>query len=142
MKVGIITILAALLLALPAFAGPADPCADPTGLPDSELPTPDGIRDECDNCDAVVNAGLEDPDGDGFGAACDGDFNQDGLVNGVDFGLFGTCFGAGIVPPADPNCDMNSDGLVNGVDFGLFGGSFGNGQPGTSCGNALGTPCP
>jgi hypothetical protein len=138
MKVGIISILAALMLALPAFAG-TDLCGDPSGLPDFDG---DLVRDECDNCDAAANAGQEDPDGDGYGAACDGDFNQDGVVNGSDFLLFGTAFGIATVPPADPNADMNSDGVINGSDFLLFGTSFGNGLPGTSCGNALGTPCP
>jgi len=102
----------------------------------------DLIRDECDNCDDVVNASQLDTDGDGFGNACDCDFNDDLLANGADFLLFGACFGAGTVPPADVDCDMNGDGLINGADFLLFGGCFANGAPGTSCGHALGVPCP
>ena len=141
MKVGIISILAALLLALPAFAGPVDPCADPTGLPDGDTDT---IRDECDNCSATANTTQEDTDADGFGNACDCDLNDDLLANGSDFLLFGACFGVGTVPTADPDCDMSSpaDGLINGGDFLLFGACFGNGAPGPSCGAAVGIPCP
>jgi len=113
-------------------------------LPDQDS---DGVPDEWDNCLLVANAppgppGQLDSDLDGYGNCCDGDYNNDNLVNLTDFGIFGTCFGAGTVPPADPNCDMNGDGLVNLTDFGKFGTQFGLGAPGPSGLACAGTqPC-
>ncbi|MEE2895277.1 MAG: hypothetical protein VX726_05985 [Planctomycetota bacterium] len=49
-------------------------------------------------------------------AACTGDFNDDGTVNGADFGallaVWGQCTGC-------PE-DLNGDGFVNGADLGAF----------------------
>ena len=47
---------------------------------------------------------------------CPKDYNEDGFVNGLDFGLFLTWWGA------CPGCkeDLNGDGVVNGNDVGLF----------------------
>ncbi len=53
---------------------------------------------------------------DGPGGGCFGDFNDDGVVNGADFGTllaqWGDC----------PGCaaDLNDDGAVNGADVGLL----------------------
>ena len=78
MKVGIISILTALLLALPAFAGTVDPCAGGGGAPDLDG---DGYQDDlCDNCSLKANASQTDSDGDGCGNVCDADFDQNGVV--------------------------------------------------------------
>ncbi|MBC01928.1 MAG: hypothetical protein CMJ34_01310 [Phycisphaerae bacterium] len=59
----------------------------------------------------VLNAGCE-----AGGDACEGDFNDDGQINGADFGsllaAWGVCDG----------CleDLNDDGLVSGADVGLL----------------------
>ena len=47
----------------------------------------DGVPDASDNCLEVPNAGSMscDTDGDGYGNACDGDFDQNGVTNAVDF---------------------------------------------------------
>ena len=84
----------------------------------------DGVDDNCDNCEAVANAGQEDADSDGFGNICDGDFNNDCAVNGLDLGIFKGAFFS-----MDPLTDMNSDGAVNGLDLGLFKSAF-FGSPG------------
>ena len=56
----------------------------------------------------VVVEGEEPP--------CSGDFNEDGVVNGADFGsllaAWGPCKGC------DP--DLNGDQVVNGADVGLL----------------------
>ena len=76
-----------------------------------------------DNCTAKPNgpAGSNqyDADFDGFGNACDGDFNNDGWVGAPDFGTFLACFQGGS-PADDPKCkesDMDGDGIVTGNDF-------------------------
>ena len=44
----------------------------------------DGICNFEDNCKAVSNRTQADTDLDGFGNRCDGDFNNDGVVDGID----------------------------------------------------------
>jgi hypothetical protein len=136
MKVGIISILAALLLALPAFAGPVDPCADPSGLPDGDS---DGLRDECDNCSSDANASQLDGDQDGYGDACDCDFNNTNFCDATDFTAFAGVFNTA-VPPTNCEFDMVESAFVDASDFTRFSAQF-NQAPGPSCGNAAGTPC-
>jgi hypothetical protein len=54
---------------------------------------------------------------------CAGDFNADGLVNGLDLGVmlgqWGVCSGTNCV------CDLDGDGSVNGADLGLLLGDWG-----------------
>lgn len=75
----------------------------------------DGIADAADNCTDVANPLQQDSNGDGYGNACDGDLNDDGIVNSLDLGLFRSVFFT-----SDPHADMNSDGTVNASDLGLF----------------------
>jgi len=137
MKVGVFTFLAALLLALPAMAGNADPCAaDPS---DTDL---DGVCAALDNCSTISNAAQTDGDQDGYGDACDCDFSPstNGVCDGGDFASFGAKFGT-TVPPTNCEFDMAANGAVDGGDFAAFGAKFG-GLPGPACANAPGTPCP
>jgi hypothetical protein len=53
----------------------------------------DGVPDGCDNCTEVVNASQTDTDADGYGNACDGDFNNNGVVDFADYGRFRAMFG-------------------------------------------------
>ena len=57
---------------------------------------------------------------------CPADFNNDGVVDGADFGAFGAAFGSisGNLE-FDPDADFNDDGLIDGADFGAFGAQFG-----------------
>ena len=95
----------------------------PLGSPDQVIgvfdPGPDmdgdGVADSLDNCTTVFNVDQIDSNGDGFGNACDGDFNGDCNVNPIDLGLFRQAFfGAG------PDEDLNGDGTVNAIDLGIF----------------------
>jgi hypothetical protein len=55
-----------------------------------------------------------------------GDVSGDGVVNGIDFGLFRTAFGTAA---GDANfrdfLDVNGDGAINGLDFAAFRARFG-----------------
>jgi hypothetical protein len=76
----------------------------------------DSVLDFMDNCSMVVNDSQQDTDNDGYGNACDADFNGDNYVNSLDIGLFkGMFFATG-----DSMADLNGDALVNSQDLGLF----------------------
>lgn len=84
----------------------------------------DLIPDVFDNCPFHPNGpggasgscvDQEDTRGAGFGNPCDGDFNDSGLTDGVDFTLmFGLLFLPGNAG------DLNCSGLTDGVDFTLM----------------------
>jgi hypothetical protein len=112
MKIGMIALTAALLmLAAPAWAGPADPCAAAPGDADS-----DTVCDALDSCTLIPNAGGCDTDSDGYGNRCDGDFDNDGTAGGTDFTAF---FSPDFVSTTDSGVgtDMDCDGVVGGTDF-------------------------
>lgn len=123
MKFGFIALTAALMmLAAPAWAGPPEACdIDPT---DSDS---DGLCDVEDNCSALKNNGGPkdgggfdpincDTDGDGYGNACDGDFNNDNVTQVADFTLL---FVPDLIAGVDSGIgsDMNCDGPPQVADF-------------------------
>jgi hypothetical protein len=136
MKVGVITLMTALLFALPALAGPVDPC----GPVDTDS---DGTFDLCDNCSSSANPTQLDADSDGFGNRCDADFDQSGIVGGGDFSLLGQNWNQAIPPGGTgfPPVDADESGIIGGGDFSLLGQTW-NQLPGPACGNPQGTPCP
>lgn len=75
----------------------------------------DGVLNTDDNCSLVANASQVDGDSDGFGNACDADFNNDCITNVVDLGILRDTFFS-----ADPVTDLNEDGVVNVTDLGLL----------------------
>jgi hypothetical protein len=75
----------------------------------------DGVPDSRDNCITVRNADQRDSDGDGYGDVCDGDANNDGLVNSIDLAIVRDAFGK----PTPSRADLNGDGNVNALDLAL-----------------------
>jgi len=134
MKFGFFVTTLALLIAGPAMAGPA--------ITDTDS---DGTFDVLDICSAdptvpVPNGG--DADNDGYGDGCDADFNNDGVVNSVDSGIFLVDLNSGIPTPG-LGTDTNGDGVVNAIDTGMVIPGLSLGVPGPSGLSCAGTvPCP
>jgi hypothetical protein len=138
MKVGMIALTAALMmLAMPAWAGPADPCGSVPVDTDS-----DTVCDPLDNCSELAGAPSCDTDSDGYGNPCDGDFNNDGVVASVDFTAH---FVPQFIAGTDANGeDMDCGGTVGANDFTVyFVPQFVSGTVGPSGLACAGTaPCP
>jgi hypothetical protein len=80
----------------------------------------DGIPDGTDNCTLVANPEQTDTDADGYGNACDGDFNNNDVVDFADYGYFRAVFGTD-----DALSDFNGNGIVDFADYGRFRTMFG-----------------
>ena len=70
----------------------------------------DGVPDSIDNCLNDPNSQL-DPDLDGYGNPCDGDFDQDGDTDQDDFDFYILHCTGGLVSPV---CDLDEDGATGG----------------------------
>ncbi|MFK7888884.1 MAG: thrombospondin type 3 repeat-containing protein, partial [Gammaproteobacteria bacterium] len=75
----------------------------------------DGVPNTNDNCEIVANPSQFDADNDGYGNACDADFNNDCAINVEDLGILRANFFS-----ADPVTDVTEDGVVNVSDLGLL----------------------
>jgi len=75
----------------------------------------DGVPDAIDNCTLVANPDQRDTDGDGIGNACDGDLDNNGIVNSVDYSIF-----KNRLLTQDPDADLDGNGIVNSIDFTIF----------------------
>ncbi len=91
----------------------------------------DGIDYGKDNCKVLVNADQTDTDGDGYGNACDADFNNDCVVNFIDFSQFADAFLG-----TNPLFDMTNDGVVNFLDLTVVVNAF-SGVPGPGLSTGL-----
>jgi hypothetical protein len=80
----------------------------------------DGRADVVDNCLDAANDDQRDTDADGIGNVCDGDFDQNCIVNFADLGILK----AALFQPGDLDTDMNGDGETNFSDVGLFKAGF------------------
>lgn len=79
----------------------------------------DGIPDNQDNCILITNAEQIDTDGDGYGNACDADFDQNCVVNFLDISAFTEEFLG-----ENELFDLNGDGAVNFLDYIVISQSF------------------
>ena len=102
----------------------------------------DLVPDSFDNCTPGVANGPNDgsnqvdTDIDGYGNACDADYDNDLAVTAGDFGIFLGVFGG----PGTLQ-DHDGDGAITASDFGIFLGYFGGpvGTSGLACAGT--TPC-
>jgi len=102
------------------------------GAPSSADRDGDGIADASDNCTRVPNASQVDADADGYGNACDCDFDQNGVCNIDDYNLFQLDFAAG--HDSGRGTDMDASGTVNIDDLNLFLPGYARGAPGPAAG--------
>ena len=118
--------LLAFGLSISSFAGAPD---------DVDL---DGVNDTADNCVDDPNGpslgdcnNQQDGDGDGFGNACDSDFNNNGATELADLGAM---LAAATSGSTDPNFDLNCNGAAELSDLGktLADATIGK-VPGPSC---------
>jgi hypothetical protein len=103
----------------------------------------DGVTDAEDNCVVASNPTQLDADQDGYGNACDADYDDDGSVGGSDFSSVRESYGTNdAIPGWEPQLDADGDGVVGSVEFMLVRGSFGGppGPSGLAC--AGNVPCP
>ena len=87
------------------------------------------MPDAVDNCVTAPNPGQEDSDNDLCGNHCDADYNQDGAVSILDFGVFRACF----TESAQEVCDHAPailDEVISIQDFGVVRQQFIAGVPG------------
>ena len=102
----------------------------------------DGVDDACDNCLEKSNPTQWDPDLDGFGVFCDGDYDGNGLTDGADFMTFRGAF-LGVPPylPAADHNDYTPIPMIGFRDFLVFRGLVGlpPGPSGLICAGA--PPC-
>ena len=77
----------------------------------------DGIPDVRDLCREVANPDQRDSDGDGFGDACDGDFDNDGVVGWTDLKRFEQAL---LTRRRLPGGDLDGDGVVDERDLSVL----------------------
>ncbi len=115
-RCGLSALLVAALFALaPAPALADEYCGDMDG---------DGVCNADDNCLKTWNPEQYNTDDDALGDACDCDYNQDKMVDELDFELFVDSFG----DPVDGSngvFDHNEDGEINVIDYIFFQNAFG-----------------
>ena len=134
-----LTTLGALLVAATFALAPA-PVVAKEECGDLDL---DGICNGVDNCMKVANP-LQHNSNDGLlGDACDCDYNQDGMVDELDFEEFVDNFGDTVDPDHRPIIsavtgeelkgnatngvfDHNEDGAINVIDYIFFQQAFGS----------------
>jgi hypothetical protein len=76
-------------------------------------PDADQIASGSDNCILQGNGSQLDTDGDGFGNACDGDLDNNGITNFGDLALMKSVF----LKTGPLNADLTGDGVVNFADL-------------------------
>ena len=106
------------------------PIASMGGLaPDADT---DGVPDVIDTCSTTPSAGDCDSDTDGYGNACDADYNSDFLHTGGDITPFIALVGSAS-PAADQNCDLITSGGDIAPFISTLGASSAPGPSGLGC---------
>jgi hypothetical protein len=102
----------------------------------------DGVPDARDVCSEDADPEQLDSDRDGYGNACDGDYDGDGVVGTVDYVALQRAFGARAGQPRyDPRMDAEGDGLIGRSDLARMARLW-DGPPGPSgLGCAGSAPC-
>jgi hypothetical protein len=103
----------------------------------------DGVTDAEDSCLFVANPTQLDSDQDGYGNACDADYNDNGVVDNLDFLSLRKAFGATTGSAGwDPQLDADGDGAIGNAEFTLVRAAFGAapGPSGLACAGSV--PCP
>lgn len=127
-----------MLVSLFAFGFAMSATAGNVADADGDL-VPDGF----DNCDQVSNGPNDgsnqvDTDNDGYGNACDADYDQNNAVTATDFGPFIAALGTS----NDLRTDHDGNGQTTALDFSTFLTQLGQTTPGTSGLGCAGTvPC-
>jgi len=103
----------------------------------------DGRSDIEDDCLGLANPDQLDVDRDGFGNACDADYDDSGFVGGEDFQTLMRTFGASAEDARyRAEVDVDGDGRIGGRDHNFFWRRFGlpPGPSGLACAGSV--PCP
>lgn len=102
----------------------------------------DAVADSDDNCLASFNPDQYDVNLDGYGNACDADYDDDGTVGIPDFALMSSTYGSAEGEAEfDPAADSNGDGIIGLPDFTFMTSAWGGapGPSGLDCADA--PPC-
>jgi len=99
--------------------------------PDIDMLDGDLVLDHVDNCTTVANGPAQqsnqiDTDQDGYGNACDADYNNDGLTTTLDYTFFLTDFLSGA---RNAQTDHNGDGFTTTLDFPFYVNAFTGATP-------------
>lgn len=117
------------LVGITASVGLAAAVHAQTGGPDADG---DGVANPEDNCTQTANPDQMDADGDNYGNICDGDLDNNGIVNEADFELLRSVLNqessASVLAAA---ADLDGNGRVTAQDFGRLRAQL-NAAPGPS----------
>ncbi len=142
MRIGVITLTLAFSMAFAFLILAGMPPASDAGPCPNTLDT-DAIGDCVDNCSIKDNGDQLDTNSDGYGNACDPDFDQNNVVNLADRGILLSVNALSEGDPGyNPDVDMDGNGNIGLGDRGIL-LSF-NGLPqgpsGRACAGTIACP--